>query len=115
VLDSDKPYLQEPWNAGVTNASMIYREITEQGYEQPRHLGESGGDGTGSRADTNRRYRLHPSVVSQRSQGSRRISGVWRSASEGLGAPVLAFWHRWWCIGRSVSDGLAAGSPPFVV
>ncbi|MGH3779676.1 MAG: hypothetical protein ACRDRO_03335, partial [Pseudonocardiaceae bacterium] len=31
VLDFYKPYLHERWNTGVTNASMLYREITEQG------------------------------------------------------------------------------------
>jgi transposase len=36
VLDSYKPYLHERWNAGVTNASMLYREITEQGYRGSR-------------------------------------------------------------------------------
>ena len=33
VLDADKPYLQERWNAGITHASTLYREITEQGYQ----------------------------------------------------------------------------------
>jgi transposase len=33
VLDTYKPYLQERWNAGITNASRLYREITEQGYQ----------------------------------------------------------------------------------
>lgn len=32
ILDEHKPYLHERWNAGVTNASTLYREITEQGY-----------------------------------------------------------------------------------
>ena len=32
VLDNYKPYLHERWNAGVTNASVLYREIVEQGY-----------------------------------------------------------------------------------
>jgi transposase len=32
VLDDYKPYLHERWNAGVTNASALYREIVEQGY-----------------------------------------------------------------------------------
>jgi hypothetical protein len=30
VLDAYKPYLHELWNAGITNASTLYREITEQ-------------------------------------------------------------------------------------
>jgi transposase len=36
ALDSYKPYLHERWNAGITNASMLYREITEQGYRGSR-------------------------------------------------------------------------------
>lgn len=32
VLDPYKPYLHERWNAGVRKASVLYREITEQGY-----------------------------------------------------------------------------------
>ena len=32
VLDDYKPYLHERGNAGVTNASVLYREIVEQGY-----------------------------------------------------------------------------------
>jgi transposase len=36
VLDAYKPYLHERCNAGVTNASMLYREITEQGYQGSR-------------------------------------------------------------------------------
>lgn len=32
ILDEHKPYLHERWTAGVTNASTLYREITEQGY-----------------------------------------------------------------------------------
>jgi transposase len=36
VLDAYKPYLHERWNAGVTNASALYREITEQGYRGSR-------------------------------------------------------------------------------
>jgi hypothetical protein len=29
VLDAYKPYLHERWNAGITNASTLHREITE--------------------------------------------------------------------------------------
>jgi transposase len=36
VLDAYKPYLHERWNAGLTNASALYREITEQGYRGSR-------------------------------------------------------------------------------
>jgi transposase len=36
VLDNYKPYLHERWNAGVTNASVLYREIVEQGYRGRR-------------------------------------------------------------------------------
>jgi transposase len=36
VLDTYKPYLHERWNAGITNASRLYREITEQGYQGSR-------------------------------------------------------------------------------
>jgi transposase len=36
LLDAYKPYLHERCNAGVTNASMLYREITEQGYQGSR-------------------------------------------------------------------------------
>ncbi len=36
VLDSYKPYLHERWNAGVTNAGTLYREITDQGYRGSR-------------------------------------------------------------------------------
>jgi transposase len=36
VLDAYKPYLHERWNAGITNASTLYREITEQGYQGSR-------------------------------------------------------------------------------
>jgi transposase len=36
VLDAYKPYLHERWNAGVTNASALHREITEQGYRGSR-------------------------------------------------------------------------------
>lgn len=32
LLDAYKPYLHERWNAGITNASTLYREITERGY-----------------------------------------------------------------------------------
>jgi transposase len=32
ILDEHKSNLHERWNAGVTNASTLYREITEQGY-----------------------------------------------------------------------------------
>jgi transposase len=32
LLDSYKPYLHERWNAGITKASTLYREIAEQGY-----------------------------------------------------------------------------------
>jgi transposase len=35
VLDTYKPYLHERWNAGITNASRLYR-ITEQGYQGSR-------------------------------------------------------------------------------
>jgi hypothetical protein len=38
VLDAYKPYLHERWNAGVTTASTLHREITEQGYQgSPGH------------------------------------------------------------------------------
>jgi hypothetical protein len=33
LLDSYKPYLHERWNAGITKASTLYREIAEQGSE----------------------------------------------------------------------------------
>jgi transposase len=36
VLDAYKPYLHERWNAGITNASTLYREITGQGYQGSR-------------------------------------------------------------------------------
>ncbi len=36
VLDAYKPYLHERWNAGITNASTLYREIAEQGYPGSR-------------------------------------------------------------------------------
>jgi transposase len=36
VLDAYKPYLHERCNAGITNASMLYREITERGYHGSR-------------------------------------------------------------------------------
>lgn len=36
VLDEYKPYPHERWNAGCTNASTLYREITEQGYRGNR-------------------------------------------------------------------------------
>ena len=36
VLDAYKPYLHERCNAGITNASMLYREISEQGYRGSR-------------------------------------------------------------------------------
>jgi hypothetical protein len=36
VLDAYKPYLHQRWNAGITNASALYREITEQGYQGSR-------------------------------------------------------------------------------
>jgi hypothetical protein len=36
VLDAYKPYLHERWNAGITNASTLYRAITEQGYQGSR-------------------------------------------------------------------------------
>jgi transposase len=36
VLDAYKPYLHQRWNAGITNASTLYREITEQGYRGSR-------------------------------------------------------------------------------
>ncbi|MGH3814015.1 MAG: ISL3 family transposase [Pseudonocardiaceae bacterium] len=36
VLDVYKPHLHERWNAGITNASTLYREITEQGYRGSR-------------------------------------------------------------------------------
>jgi hypothetical protein len=36
VLDAYKPYLHERANAGITNASMLYQEITEQGYPGSR-------------------------------------------------------------------------------
>jgi transposase len=36
VLDAYKPYLHERWNAGITNASTLHREITEQGYRGSR-------------------------------------------------------------------------------
>src|ERR1700733_14039046 len=36
LLDAYKPYLHERCNAGITNASMLYREITEQGYRGSR-------------------------------------------------------------------------------
>jgi hypothetical protein len=36
LLDVYKPYLHERCNAGITNASMLYREITEQGYQGSR-------------------------------------------------------------------------------
>jgi transposase len=36
VLDAYKPYLHERWNAGITNASILHREITEQGYRGSR-------------------------------------------------------------------------------
>ena len=32
VLDAYKPYLHQRWNAGITKASTLYREITEHGY-----------------------------------------------------------------------------------
>lgn len=32
VLDDYKPHLHERWNAGLTNASALYREIVAQGY-----------------------------------------------------------------------------------
>lgn len=36
VLDEFKPYLHDRWNAGVTNASTLFGEITEQGYRGSR-------------------------------------------------------------------------------
>jgi hypothetical protein len=36
VLDADKPSLHECCNAGITNASTLYREITKQGYRGSR-------------------------------------------------------------------------------
>jgi transposase len=36
LLDAYKPYLHERCNAGITNASMLYREITEQGHRGSR-------------------------------------------------------------------------------
>ncbi|MGH3515261.1 MAG: ISL3 family transposase, partial [Pseudonocardiaceae bacterium] len=36
VLDAYKPYLHERYNAGITNASTLYREITGQGYRGSR-------------------------------------------------------------------------------
>jgi transposase len=36
VLDAYKPYLHERCNAGITNASMLYREISELGYRGSR-------------------------------------------------------------------------------
>ncbi len=36
VLDAYKPYLHERCNAGITNASMLHREIAEQGYQGSR-------------------------------------------------------------------------------
>jgi transposase len=36
VLDAYKPYLHQRWNTGITNASTLYREITEQGYRGSR-------------------------------------------------------------------------------
>jgi transposase len=36
VLDAYKPYLHDRWNAGVTNASTLHREITGQGYRGSR-------------------------------------------------------------------------------
>jgi transposase len=36
VLDAYKSYLHERWNAGITNASMLHREITGQGYRGSR-------------------------------------------------------------------------------
>jgi transposase len=36
LLDAYKPYLHERCNAGITNASMLYREISEQGYRGSR-------------------------------------------------------------------------------
>jgi transposase len=36
MLDAYKPYLHERWNAGCTNASVLYREIAEQGYRGGR-------------------------------------------------------------------------------
>jgi hypothetical protein len=32
ILDEHKPYLHERWNSGCTNASTLYRELTERGY-----------------------------------------------------------------------------------
>jgi transposase len=36
VLDAYKSYLHERWNAGITNASTLHREITGQGYRGSR-------------------------------------------------------------------------------
>jgi transposase len=36
VLDAFKPYLHERWNAGVRNASILFWEISEQGYRGHR-------------------------------------------------------------------------------
>jgi hypothetical protein len=36
VLDAYKPYLHDRCNAGITNASMLHREITKQGYQGSR-------------------------------------------------------------------------------
>jgi hypothetical protein len=36
ALDAYKPYLHDRWNAGITNASMLHREIAEQGYQGSR-------------------------------------------------------------------------------
>ncbi|MGH3781993.1 MAG: ISL3 family transposase [Pseudonocardiaceae bacterium] len=36
VLDAYKPYLLQRWNAGITNASTLHREITDQGYRGSR-------------------------------------------------------------------------------
>jgi hypothetical protein len=36
ILDAYKPHLHDRWNAGVTNTSILYREITEQGYRAAR-------------------------------------------------------------------------------
>ena len=36
VLDAYKPYLHERFNAGITNASTLHQEITDQGYQGSR-------------------------------------------------------------------------------
>jgi hypothetical protein len=73
ILDEHEPYLRERWNAGCTNAAVLWQEIRDRGcLERVAGTAYGGEDGaTGSKPPGRRHPRRHPSQSPARHRGHR--------------------------------------------